>query len=434
MEAHVDASSLAERRDRILAPNYFHSFDQPLHLIKGDGVWLWDSAGRKYLDCYNNVPCVGHCHPRVVAAVCDQTRLLSTHTRYLHENIVLLAEHLSATLPPGLDAVNLVCSGSEANDLAVQMARAATGNQGILAVKRAYHGSTTLAKALSTFESVTEKRPQGMPDWLSVFEGPNPYRGPFREDTPDIGAKYAALVGDALDALLARGHKPAALILDLSFDADGVLAAPDGYVADVCARVKKAGGLLIVDEVQAGHGRTGRMWGFETYGIVPDLVTMGKSMGGGYPVAAMVTTREIAGKFVERDSYFNTFGGNPVASAAAKAVLEVIEEEDLLARVRDVGPYLEAGLRRLNARYDFIGTVQGLGTFWGLDLVKDPHIREPLPASEVSRILTLLASQGVIAGVQGVHDNIIKIRPPLVFTRDHADLCLQALDAVFSGV
>jgi 4-aminobutyrate aminotransferase-like enzyme len=421
----MNSNELRERRRRAHAPGYELFYRDPVHLVRGEGVYLWDHAGRRYLDCYNNVPSVGHCHPRIVDALTSQARLLNTHTRYLHENIVRLSERLGAKLADGLDTCWFVCSGTEANDLATQIARVVTGNDGMLVAEGSYHGNSDLVLKLST----DSYPPQERPDWLGVVEPPNTYRGPFRRGEDELGARYSASVSQAIESLAERGHRPAAMMIDTSWDANGVLIAPDDYLVRSAAIVRAAGGLVIADEVQAGYCRLGdTWWGHERYGLVPDIVTLGKPMGAGHPVAAVVTTPEIAASFSAQRDYFNTFGGNPVSAAVALCVIDIIDDEGLLENAQQIGRFLEAGLAELARNHEIIGNVQGAGLFWGIDLVTDRSSRQPIPAVDANRLVSALSHDGVLMGMTGPHGNVLKIRPPLPFGREHADHALDVLD------
>lgn len=422
--------TLRRRRDRALAPSYQLFYDDPVHLVRGDGVWLYDHDGRRYLDAYNNVPSVGHAHPRIVAALTEQTSLLNTHTRYLHGNVVELAERLGASLPGDLGVCYFVCTGTEANDLAVEIARTVTGHHGVVVTESSYHGNSALVRLLSTDGYPAEERP----DWLGVVEPPNTYRGPFRSGDPDVGRRYADLVDDAIDAIEAGGHGVAAMLLDPSWDSNGVLVAPDDYVTRSAEIVRRRGGLVIADEVQAGYCRLGdHFWGHAAYGLVPDIVTIGKPMGAGHPVAAVVTTPAIAAAFAERRNYFNTFGGNPVSAAVARAVLDVIDDERLLDNATTTGALLGDRLHELADRHGIIGSVQGRGLFWGLDLVQDRATRTPITWPDAARLATGLRQRGVLAGVTGRYTNVLKIRPPLVFRPEHVDLLVEVLDDLLDG-
>jgi 4-aminobutyrate aminotransferase-like enzyme len=424
-------TDLQTRRRHALAAGYELFYDEPLHIVRGEGVSLFDADGREYLDCYNNVPSVGHCHPRVVRAICEQAAVLNTHTRYLHENIVALAERLGEKLGGELSSCWLTCTGTEANDLAVQVARSVTGNHGVIVFENSYHGNSTLVHALSPEDCPESERP----DWVIAVDPPNLYRGPYSAGEPDLAERYAALVADAVAELDRRGHGVAALLVDCSWDANGVLIAPDGFLPFAAAHVRAAGGFVIADEVQAGYCRLGdHWWGHERYEVVPDIVTMGKPMGGGHPVAACVTTPEIAEAFSAKRGYFNTFGGNPVSAAAALAVIDVIDDDDLLANATNTGAYLGAGLAELAQRHPVVGSVQGAGLFWGLDLVVDPATKEPLPRASLRHLVMDLVRRGVLMGIVGPHRNMLKIRPPLLFGPDDADRALGALDECLAGV
>lgn len=429
----MSTPDLMARRERVLANHGMFFYDEPLHLVKGEGVFLWDSAGSRYLDCYNNVASVGHCHPRVVEALAQQASTLNTHTRYLHENAVELCERLGKKLPGQLEVCMLVCTGTEANDLAVQIARAVTGKRGVIVNDGAYHGNSALVTQLSPDVCPAEMRE----DWVAVIEPPDSYRGSFRAGEHDeLGGRYAALAGNAVEELAVRGHGAAALLVDTVWDASGVMTAPADYLAKTARRVRDAGGLFIADEVQAGYCRTGtHWWGFEHYGVQPDIVTMGKPMGDGHPLAALVMSREVSERFSSTPyaNYFNTFGGNPVAAAVGNAVIDVIDEEGLLDNVTQVGAYLEMGLRELMERHRVVGDVRGKGLFWGLELVRDPGSREPVGRSEMKQITSELAHGGILVGDTGQLGNVLKIRPPLVFSRANADQALATVSRVLAA-
>jgi len=418
---------LLQRRKKVLSSSYSHFYGQPMHIVRGQGVWLWDAAGRKYLDSYNNVPSVGHCHPYVVNALTRQIKTLNTHTRYLHETVIELSERLVATMPAGLDRVILVCTGTEANDLAAQMARDFTGNNGLIVSEASYHGNSDLVVQLSR----AEQAGQPVPDYIGVFEPPNSYRGPFTGS--DTAQQYADLLDTEIAKLQQNGQGVAACMIDSSFDSNGILLPPPGYAKKVDDKIHAAGGLMIYDEVQSGFCRMGdNFWGFMDCGASPDIVTMGKPMGAGHPVAAVVTRSEIADHFAERYSYFNTFGGNPVAASAALAVMDVIRDEKLLDNVHVVGKFLAEGLRDIETRYEFVGNLQGKGLFWGLDIVKDPVSKEPDESLALQASIKM-RDQGVLLGSTGRYGNVLKIRPPLIFSRENAVQLLSTLDAVFSG-
>jgi len=426
----VSDAGLMGRRRHALGPTYTHFYKEPLYLVRGEGVWLYDKDGRRYLDCYNNVPSVGHCHPHVVDALTRQIATLNTHTRYLHHGVVEYAEMLAATLPGDLSVCLFACTGSEANDLAYRVARAATGNGGAICTRGAYHGNTTLVSELSP--EFRRKRPA--PDFVVDVAPPDLYRGPYTGDDDDVADRYASLVDAAIDELAAKGHQPAMMIIDPIFDAAGVLTPPPAYQQRVHEKVRAAGGLVVCDEVQSGLTRLGdNYWGFMDSGVVPDIVTMGKPMGAGHPLAVVVTTPAIAAAFARETDYFNTFGGNPVSAAAGKAVLEVVERENLLAGVKRTGTHFIDGLRTLATRPALIGDARGKGLFLAVELVRDRHSREPA-SEEAAAVVESLREQGVLTALIGRDRNTLKFRPPLVFETRHADIALDALERALSGL
>jgi 4-aminobutyrate aminotransferase-like enzyme len=427
----MNGNDLLSRRRHALAPAYELFYDEPIHMVRGEGVWLFDADGRRYLDCYNNVASVGHCHPRVVEAIATQSRLLNTHTRYLHEKVIELGERLGAKLSEKLSTCWFVCTGTEANDLATQIARTVTGHYGMVVSEGSYHGNSDLVLKLSTSSYPAEDRP----DWLAAAEAPDTYRGPYRAGSGPGGEealaeRYAAAVSEGVAGLAERGYQPAAMLVDSTWDDNGLLIPPRGYLPRAASIVRASGGLFIADEVQAGYCRLGESWwGHECYEVVPDIVVLGKPMGGGHPVAAVISTPEIAAAFGERVDYFNTFGGNPVSAAAALAVLDVIDEEGLLENARQVGRHLERGLAELANEHAVIGDVRGSGLFWGIDLVRDRDSRRPVDRVEAKRVVSSICEAGVLMGLMGKHGNVLKLRPPLPFSRDNADQALEAIDA-----
>jgi 4-aminobutyrate aminotransferase-like enzyme len=396
-----------------------------VHLVRGEGVWLFDPDDRRYLDCYNNVAVVGHSHPRVVQAVTQQQQLLATHSRYLHEAIVELAERLQSTLPPELDAVMVVNSGSEANDLAWRIARAATGRAGAVVTACAYHGLTEATHALSPEEWANGEQPAH----VATIPAPDGYRGPYRREDDGWMQRYAAHIDDAARSLGDRGF--AAIYLDPAFTADGILSPPPAYLREAARRALTLGGLVVADEVQAGHGRSGtHMWSFEASGIAPDMVVLGKPMGNGFPVAALVVRSQLLSAVPEEVELFSTFGGNPVACAAALAVLAVIEDEGLMANAANVGSYLRHGLLALAERHPLIGDVRGEGLLLGVELIDEA--RGPA-AGNARKVTEAMRERGILLSATGPAGNVLKIRPPLVFQHEHADLFLQALDEVLAS-
>lgn len=419
---------LIERRKDALGPAYEHFYKEPLYLTRGDGVWLYDNDGKKYLDCYNNVPSVGHCHPHVVESITKQIATLNTHTRYLHHTIIEYAEMLADTLPGDLSVCSFVCTGTEANDLAYRIARAVTGNDGAICTRGAYHGNSTLVAELSP--EFDRTRPK--PDYIVDVEPPDVYRGRWDADEQNYVQKYADLVDNGIDELAANGHKPAMMIIDSIYDCAGIHTPPPDYQRKVYGKVRAAGGLVVCDEVQSGLTRMGdHYWGFMDSGVIPDIVTMGKPMGNGHPLAIVVTTPDIAAAFANETSYFNTFGGNPVSAAAGKAVLEVVARDNLLANVKKSGDHLIAGFNRLAKNHELIGDIRGKGLFLCVELVRDRATKDPA-ADEAAEILELMRQDGVLIARIGEHHNVLKIRPPLIFTTEHADMALDSLQNALS--
>lgn len=413
------------RRQKLLGPAYRLFYANPVHLVRGEGVWLYDPDGNPYLDVYNNVASVGHCHPHVVAALARQAAVLNTHTRYLNPVILDYAEKLLGYFPAPLGHVMFTCTGSEANDLAYRVARSHTGGTGFIVTKLAYHGVTVAISEMSP--SLGSHVTLG--GNVRTVPAPDLYRG-----GPGVAERFAADVRAAIADLRAHGIAPAALLVDTIFSSDGVFSDPAGFLAPAVEAIREAGGLFIADEVQPGFGRTGEgMWGFGRHGLVPDIVTMGKPMGNGHPIAAMVSRPDILARFGEATRYFNTFGGNPVSCAVGQAVLEVIEGEGLVENARATGAFLAAGLRQLAARHEIIGDVRGAGLFVGVELVKDRAGKEPA-TEEAARLVNGLRERRVLISAAGPHANILKIRPPLVFRQEHAEQFLEAVDAVLGEI
>ena len=421
--AATDEESLARRR-RFMGEKLYVFYDPPLHVVKGEGVWLQDAGGRRYLDCYNNVPHVGHCHPYVTEAIARQARTLNTNTRYLTDQSVEYAERLVELSSQGLSSVVFVNSGSEANDLAWRMAKAFSGHHGGLAMDFAYHG---VSEAMDAFS------PSNAPDhWnaphVRLLPAPCLYRGVLDGDMDGLGERYAALADPLIAELQIEGFGVAAAIVDSAFMTNGILDAPPGYLDGIIRRVRKAGGLFIADEVQSGFGRMGTaFWGHRHHGIVPDVITIGKPAGNGHPVGAVITRPEILAHFLKTGPFFSTFGGNNVACAAGLAVLDVIRDEALVENARDVGDYLRVELKQLMSRHSLIGDVRGVGLATGLELVRDRRTKQPAPG-ETTRLLNLLRDEGVLIGSEGKHGNVLKIRPPIVFARENANFAVAALD------
>ena len=424
----MPSHTLLARRKNILGDALL-SYDKPLHLVSAGGVWMFDPDGRRYLDAYNNVPVVGHNHPHVVEAVAAQLHRLNTNTRYLHEAVVELGERLFATMPAGLNRVLFVNSGSEANDVAWQIARGVSGRRGAVVTDYAYHGITEAITDLSP----EERRGAEEPSHVVTIPAPDGYRGPYRADTTGWVERYAEHVAESASELARRGTPLAAFLVDTAYISDGVFTPPPHYLQLAAAAVRDAGGLVIADEVQGGHGRTGEhLWSFMASGVVPDIVTMGKPMGNGFPVAAVVARAGLVDAFLERTGFFSTFGGNPVAATAALAVLDIIENEGLIAMAKTVGSYLQARLRDQMQKHELVGDVRGRGLLIGVELVTDRSTRQPA-AAKANAVVNAMRDMGVLIGTCGRHGNVLKIRPPLVFETEHADLLVQTLDRALSA-
>ncbi len=409
------AASLELRRGR-LGPALSLTYDEPVRLGSADGVWLTDVDGTVLLDAYNNVPQVGHCHPRVTAALSAQARRLTTNTRYLVDEVSEYADRLGRLLPGELSVVMFVNSGSEANDLAYQIARVATGNSGVVITDHAYHGTTAATAAMSPEELGHER----IEPWVASIGGAATL------GAADAAERVAGELHEAFATLDARGHRPAMLICDAVFSSDGIFAVPKSYLQAAYAATRAAGALCVADEVQAGFGRVGEaFWGFALDGVVPDIVTLGKPMGNGHPMGAVVTTPAIAQAFAEGWHFFSTLAGSPVAAAVGSAVLDVLAGERLPARADEVGAYLRARLHELAAAYPVIADVRGPGLFIGVELRDEAGGA----AGEIARRVTNgMRRRGVLVGRTGPALNVLKIRPPLVFAEHHADRLVAALD------
>jgi 4-aminobutyrate aminotransferase-like enzyme len=418
-------AALIKRRAELLGPAYRLFYEKPLHIVRGDGVWLYDPEGNAYLDVYNNVASVGHCHPHVVAALTKQAGILNTHTRYLHETILEYAARLLAKFPPALKHVMFTCTGSEANDLALRIAKSYTKGTGVIVTKLAYHGLTVAIAELSpSLGDYVERGPH-----VKLVAAPDTYR-----IDGDVGAAFAAGVKQALAEMQAQGIKPCALLVDGIFSSDGVFPGKPGFLKPAVDAMRAAGGIYIADEVQPGFGRVGpEFWGFARHGLVPDIVTVGKPMGNGHPMAGAIMQPQIVEEFGRRSRYFNTFGGNPVSCAVGLAVLEIIDNEGLAQNAGKVGAYMREGLEKLSTRHDIIGDVRGAGLFLGVEFVKDRKSKQPAP-EETARVVNDLRRRKVLISATGPGANILKIRPPLVFTQEHADIFLDAVGQALTAL
>ena len=425
----IPTTELAERRTRVMGSALSPlTYRHPLHLVRGEGVWLFDADGRRYLDAYNNVPVVGHAQPAVVEAIARQAATLNTNTRYLHEAVVELAERIVAGMPPGLDTVMFVNSGSEANDLAWRLATAATDGSGGICTRWSYHGLTAAIADFSSSEWPRGERPAT----VETIPAPDPLRGPHH-GSADVSGDSAAELDAAVGRLAERGITPAAVFLDGTFTADGIFPPEPRYLEEIARRTSAAGILYVADEVQSGHGRTGDgLWSFLAAGVTPDLVTLGKPMGNGHPVAAVVARSEIVNRFAVDHEFFSTFGGNPVACAAALAVLDVIEDEGLVENAATVGRGLREAIARLQAIHPAIREVRGRGLMIGVDLVTGPDTDEPAPALAAD-VMNEMRERGVLISTTGPAGNVLKIRPPLVISADQSAIIVTTLDEALTA-
>ena len=413
--------SLVARRARLMGPNVPTFYAKPVHLVRGSGALVWDAAGKEYVDCYNNVPHVGHCHPKVVQAIACQSATLNTHTRYLHDGVLDYIERLTGHLGHGISQAIMVCTGSEANDIALRMAQAVTGKVGVIATDNTYHGNTTATSVLST------RRPPigGYPSHVRLVPAPDALR-PVGGSREGQAAAFAAHVARAIGELETAGHGFSGMMLCPFFANEGFGGMYPGFLDQTAAVIRAAGGLLIADEVQPGFGRLGaHFWGHDWIGVVPDVVTVGKPMGNGYPVAAVLARPDVMAAFRDAFGYFNTFGGNPVAAAACIATLEVLRDEGLQENAAGVGAYM---LERLSAlRHPLLADVRGLGFFFGVEFVQ----ADGGPATTfAAEIVERMVGKGVLMNRIGRHMNTLKMRPPMVFDRMQADFVVDALDVV----
>jgi 4-aminobutyrate aminotransferase-like enzyme len=408
--------TLAARR-QFIGRNLSISYRSPLKIVRGSGAYLFDDEGRGYLDCINNVAHVGHCHPKVVRAAQRQIAVLNTNTRYLHDNIIEYARRLTAKLPAPLSVCFFVNSGSEANDLALRLASAHVKSNDVIVMDTGYHGNLTSLIDISPYK----------------FDGPGGAGAAPRVHKLRLADSYRGGfdVNDIRDAVAVIGG-PAVLFMESLLSCAGQMLLPPGYLADAYRMVRKAGGLCVADEVQVGFGRVGsHYWGFETQGVVPDIVTLGKSIGNGHPLGAVMTTPDIAASFNNGMEYFNTFGGNPVSCAVGTAVLDVIENERLQDNALSVGEYLKSRLSELKQEYPLIGDVRGLGLFIGIEFVRDRASLEPAP-EEATYIVERMKNRGILLSTDGKFHNVIKIKPPMVFSQADADFVVDSLRAVLA--
>jgi 4-aminobutyrate aminotransferase-like enzyme/Ser/Thr protein kinase RdoA (MazF antagonist) len=420
-------STLAARRE-VIGGNLSIAYREPVKIVRGWMQHLYDDEGRRYLDAYNNVPHVGHSHPRVVDAAVTQMRVLNTNTRYLNDLLAEYADRLLATLPAALDVCYILNSASEANELALRLSRAYTGSRDMIVLEAAYHGNTTSLIDISPYKHAGPGG-SGAPEWVHVALLPDVYRGAYKASDPGAGAKYASLVGDIVQRVRESGRGLAGFIAETCPSVGGQLILPPGYLSHVYEHVRAAGGVCIADEVQTGLGRMGTsFWAFEDQGVVPDIVVMGKPLGNGHPIAAVATTRAIASAFDNGMEFFSTFGGNTVSCAVGIAVLDVVRDERLQEHALAVGDAMGSRLRALVEKYPIVGDVRGSGLFWGVELVRDRESLEPAGA-EASFVANRMRERGILLGTDGPFHNVVKIRPPMPFTAADGDLLVGELEA-----
>ena len=418
-------------RDQFIGKSLTISYQQPLKIIRGAFQYLFDEEGRTYLDAVNNVPHVGHCHPRVVKAAQKQIAILNTNTRYFHDFIIEYAQRLTSKMPDPLKVCFFVNSGSEANDLALRMARNHTGQKDIIVVDGAYHGNTTANLEISPYK-FNGPGGKGAEPHIHKVPMPDIYRGLYRANNDEAGKKYADHIQAAIKQIQQNGKNVAAFICESLLGCGGQIVLPDNYLKQAFRHVRNAGGVCIADEVQVGFGRVGtHFWGFETQHVVPDIVTLGKPIGNGHPLAAVITTPEIAESFNNGMEYFNTTGGNPVSCAVGMAVLDVIEQEKLQENALRVGTRLKTGLEKLKEKFPIIGDVRGLGLFIGVELVRNRETLKPA-ANEASFIIERMKEQGILISTDGPLYNVLKIKPPLVFNDANADFFVETLEGILN--
>ena len=419
-------------RKEFVNPAIFHYYRKPITIVEGKGQYLYDETGRRYLDGFGGIVTVsvGHCHPEVVAAATLQNETINhTTTIYLNPQIALYAKELAAKMPGNLKVCYFVNSGSEANDLAVLMARAYTGNYDLIALRNAYHGGSPGTMALTSHHTWKFNVPHSF--GVQHARMPDPYRGPFGMDDPQAGEKYAADIQEIIQ--FGTSGKIAAFIAESIQGVGGSVVFPGGYLKHAYEHARAAGGLCIADEVQAGFGRTGtHFWGFETQSVMPDIVTMAKGIGNGCPLAAVVTTPEIAQSLASR-IHFNTFGGNPVSMAQGRAVLRVIEKEGLQENSLRIGAYLTSGFEKLAEKHSIIGQVRGLGLMLGVELVKDRTTKEPAKEA-CAEVFERCKDLGLLIGKGGLFGNTLRIKPPMCITQADADFMLEVIDEALNGI
>jgi len=425
------SKNILKVREKHLGKSLSVSYKNPIKIVRGAAQYLFDENGNTYLDCVNNVTHVGHCHPKIVRAANSQMSSLNTNTRYLHDNIANYAQRLSDLMPDPLNVCFFVNSGSEANELALRLARTYTNQKDCIVLDHAYHGNTTAVVEISPykFDGPGGKGPE---PFIHKIPLPDTYRGPIKSDEKNTGKRYAEYIPKVIDKIKSDNKKPAAFIFESLPGVAGQIVFPDDYLKHAFNYARGAGAICIADEVQIGFGRVGSdFWGFQTQNVIPDIVTLGKPIGNGHPLAAVITTKEIADAFANGMEYFNTFGGNPVSCAIGMAVLDVIQEEELQKHALETGIYFLNLLEELKSKHKLIGDVRGMGLFLGIELVTNPETLEPA-VKESSFIAEEMKNNGILISIDGPLHNVIKIKPPLVFNKENADQVAKNLDKILT--
>jgi len=426
-------SEIIKTREKHIGKALSVSYKNPLKIVRGLYQYLFDEEGRSYLDTVNNVSHVGHCHPKVVEAAQTQITILNTNTRYLHDNIIEYAEKLTSTLPDPLNVCFFTCSGSEANELALRMAKNHTGISDIIVIDNAYHGNTNALIDISPYK-FDGPGGKGCPDHTHKVMMPDLFRGPYKMNDPGAGQKYATDVDRVIEEIHKEEKQVSAFIFESIAGVGGQVVWPENYLKEAFQYVRTAGGVCIADEVQVGFGRIGsHMWGFETQQVIPDIVTLGKPIGNGHPLAAVITTTEIAETFNNGMEYFNTFGGNPVSCAIGMAVMNVLEEEKLQEHALRTGNYLKSGLNELKERFDIIGDVRGMGLFLGIEFILNKETLDPAE-DQTELICERMKEEGILTSIDGPLHNVIKIKPPLPFNEKNADQYISALHKILKEI
>jgi 4-aminobutyrate aminotransferase-like enzyme len=423
---------LMARRAELLGPSLSVSYKNKLKIVRGEGAYLYDHTGRAHLDCVNNITHIGHCHPHLVEAISRQAAILNTNTRYLNELVLDFAERITSKLPDSLSVAYFVNSGTEANELALRIARHANGQKNTVVLDWGYHGNSQGAVDISPYKF---KRKGGFPqpDFVEIAEFPDPYRGPHKGYSENSGKAYAKSVADCVSNIKAKtGNGAATFIAESISGVGGQIAYPQGYLKAAYEAIRAEGGICVADEVQCGFGRVGdHFWGFELQDVVPDIVVIGKPIGNGHPLAAVVTTKELAEKFANGMEYFNSFGGNPVSMAVGMAVMDVIENENMQSHAKELGQYILNRWQPLKDKFEFVGDVRGHGLFLGIELVLDRGTLEP--ATQLATdIVNEMRERGILLSTDGPLENVLKFKPPMVFSRENADFLCDTLEEVMA--